>query len=184
MQARHGGGSIDGWTRHPRWPRRHAPSVVLAAIAVAAAALAAPALADEGNENFRSELRSVDPEIEGLEVAVVDGDDALELTNTTGKLILFPATTRSPGRHVVRAGAPRTIRAPTCWRSSRSSSAGWASWQASPPSRRAAGHGPPDAAPGRAGAARPSPSAREPRYGAAMRATALERYVHHAAAVR
>ena len=62
---------------------------IAAALAVLATATAAQvALADAGSENFRSELRDVKPEVSGLHVEVVDGDDALELRNETGKPLL------------------------------------------------------------------------------------------------
>jgi hypothetical protein len=70
--------------------------LVIASLMAVALAPQAPADEGEGSENFRSELHSVQPTIEGLSVSVVDGDDALELENGTGLSILVPGYAGEP----------------------------------------------------------------------------------------
>jgi hypothetical protein len=53
--------------------------VVAAAALVALCALAPPALAHEGNPNYRSEVRAISPPVDGLDVAVLNFDDRIEL---------------------------------------------------------------------------------------------------------
>jgi hypothetical protein len=60
-------------------------------IACAVAALCAvpgSALAADAYENFRSELRSLDPPVSGLTLKVVRGDEALQLQNKSGKTVI------------------------------------------------------------------------------------------------
>ena len=70
----------------------------LGLLAILAAVLAASpaAFADEGGENYSSRLKSVAPKVDGLTVHVVDGDDALELENETGKNVLVPGYENEP----------------------------------------------------------------------------------------
>ena len=53
------------------------------ALAVLIAALVpAPAVAHQGDPNFRSQIQSLDPAVEGVEVSVLNFDDSLRLRNT------------------------------------------------------------------------------------------------------
>lgn len=60
----------------------------LLAIAVAIAALSAAASAHEGDPRFRSEVRSITPETEGLEAWVMDFDDNLVVRNQSDEDVL------------------------------------------------------------------------------------------------
>jgi hypothetical protein len=52
-------------------------------------ALVAPAVAGAAEyENFRSEVKSISPAVDGLELEVVRGDEALQLRNETGKTVV------------------------------------------------------------------------------------------------
>ncbi len=54
----------------------------------ALAALAPTALAHEGNPNYRSEVRSISPAIDGLQAQVLNFDDRIELRNETGETVV------------------------------------------------------------------------------------------------
>ena len=57
-------------------------------LALALVALATPtALAHEGNPNYRSTVRAVAPETEGVDVQVLNFDDRLELRNVSGRTV-------------------------------------------------------------------------------------------------
>lgn len=62
----------------------------LLAVATAAAVVlpAAPAYAHEGDPNFRSDITSVTPAVDGLTVEVLNRDDRLLVTNRTGETVL------------------------------------------------------------------------------------------------
>lgn len=80
-------------------------SRVIRAAALAVAMLCsvpATALAHQGNPNFRSQLRSVAPSIDGLELAVVNFDDSLRLTNRSGRAVVVVGYRGEP---YVRIGA-------------------------------------------------------------------------------
>lgn len=66
------------------------------AVVCSALALAPAATADGGSLNYRSKLVSVAPGVKGLTVTVVDGDDAVELRNATGKNVLIPGYENEP----------------------------------------------------------------------------------------
>jgi hypothetical protein len=67
------------------------------ALAATAGALGVPAATgDGGSLNYSSKLTAVKPAVKGLDLRVVDGDDALELRNGTGKNILVPGYEREP----------------------------------------------------------------------------------------
>jgi len=70
----------------------------LGLLAVLAAALAPvpAALADSGSPNYSSKLISVTPRVKGLTVRVVDGDDAIELRNMTGRTVIVPGYEAEP----------------------------------------------------------------------------------------
>jgi hypothetical protein len=59
----------------------------VAGVVVASAALVAPAHAHEGNPNFRSDVTSVEPQVPGLEVEVINFDDSLLLRNETDETV-------------------------------------------------------------------------------------------------
>jgi hypothetical protein len=61
---------------------------LLAGVAAVSAAVVAPAQAHEGNPNFRSEVTSVEPQVPGLEVEVINFDDSLLLRNETGETVV------------------------------------------------------------------------------------------------
>jgi hypothetical protein len=63
----------------------------------ATAFVAAPtASADAGSPNYSSKLISVAPTMKGLTVRVVDGDDAIELRNATGRNVMVPGYENEP----------------------------------------------------------------------------------------
>ena len=66
------------------------------AVLALALATAPAAFADAGSPNYSSRLTSVAPNVKGLSVRVVDGDDAIELRNATGKNILVPGYENEP----------------------------------------------------------------------------------------
>ncbi len=68
---------------------------VLAAVGLALA-IAPAASGDGGSPNYRSMLTSVAPQVKGLSVRVVDGDDAIELRNRTGLNVLVPGYENEP----------------------------------------------------------------------------------------
>jgi hypothetical protein len=72
--------------------RRLCPLGVLA-IALAAAPTA---FADAGSPNYSSRLTSIAPQVKGLTVRVVDGDDAIELRNATGLNVLVSGYENEP----------------------------------------------------------------------------------------
>ena len=87
----------------------------LSLLGVLAAALAAApnAIADAGSPNYSSKLISVAPNVKGLTVRVVDGDDAIELRNATGLNVVVPGYENEPylrflvnGRVEVNANSP------------------------------------------------------------------------------
>ncbi len=66
-------------------------------VAAGAALSAAPAAwAHKGNANYESDLRSVTPQVEGLEVQILDRDDRLELRNETGKTVVIQGYNDEP----------------------------------------------------------------------------------------
>jgi hypothetical protein len=66
-------------------------------VVLAAALASAPAaFADAGSPNYSSRLTSVAPNVKGLTVRVVDGDDAIELRNATGMNVMVPGYENEP----------------------------------------------------------------------------------------
>ena len=59
------------------------------AVALAALAVAAPASAHQGDPNFLSEIRAIEPPGEGVSVEILNRDDALLLHNTSGEDIVI-----------------------------------------------------------------------------------------------
>jgi hypothetical protein len=70
--------------------------VGLLIVLVVAAAAVPTANADSGSPNYSSKLISVSPNVKGLTVLVVDGDDAIELRNATGLNISVPGYENEP----------------------------------------------------------------------------------------
>ena len=68
----------------------------LLAVLAVALATAPAAFADAGSPNYSSRLTSVAPNVKGLSVRVVDGDDAIELRNRTGLNVLVPGYENEP----------------------------------------------------------------------------------------
>lgn len=73
----------------PRW-------LACTAVVSLVAVLAPTALGDAGSPNYRSKLTGITPTTKGLAVKVVDGDDAIELRNSTGRKILVPGYEGEP----------------------------------------------------------------------------------------
>jgi hypothetical protein len=78
-------------------------AVLVAAIMLA---LAPAALAHQGNPNFRSEVRSLTPAIDGIDVQVVNFDDSLQLTNRSGRTVIVKGYRGEP---YVRIAADGTV---------------------------------------------------------------------------
>lgn len=78
-------------------------------------AWAPSALADGATgKNFSSELRAVEPPVDGLEVEVLDGDDALEIRNKTGRSFLIPGYDDEPYLRFKADGVvEENVRSPT-----------------------------------------------------------------------
>jgi hypothetical protein len=68
-------------------------AVVVVAVGWAAAPLA---LAHEGNPNFRSQVRSLTPAVDGVGVQVVNYDDSLELQNRSGRTVVVEGYREEP----------------------------------------------------------------------------------------
>ena len=62
------------------------------------------AAADGGSLNYRSKLVSVAPGVKGLTVTIVDGDDAVQLRNATGKNVLIPGYENEPYLRFLTSG--------------------------------------------------------------------------------
>jgi hypothetical protein len=78
--------------------------MLLLALTLIAAALPAAASAHAGNPNYRSEITSVDPEISGLGLQVVNYDDNLELRNDTGEDVLVRGYSDEPYARIAADG--------------------------------------------------------------------------------
>ena len=75
--------------------------VALAALCAAAS----PALAHEGNPNFLSEVRQITPATEGVSVEVLNRDDRLLLSNTSGQDVVIEGYDEEPYARVLADGA-------------------------------------------------------------------------------
>jgi hypothetical protein len=86
------------------WLRR---GLVGLAVAMASALLVtAVALAHEGNPNYRSQIRAINPQIEGLSVRILDFDDRMQIVNRTGETV---TVTGYRGEPYVRVQADGTV---------------------------------------------------------------------------
>jgi hypothetical protein len=78
---------------------------VLAVAAVAATAqLSTQAHAHQGNPDFRSELKGIEPSAPGLEVEVLNYDDSLQLRNESGKDVLVYGYDEEPYLRILGDG--------------------------------------------------------------------------------
>ena len=82
------------------------PRGALAVALAALAALAPTALAHEGNPNYRSEVRSISPAIDGLQAQVLNFDDRIELRNETGETVVVRGYSGEP---YLRFGSDGTV---------------------------------------------------------------------------
>ncbi len=73
-------------------PRSIAFAAALAALAIAAA----PALAHEGNPNYESLVTGVTPQLAGVTVDVLNGDDRLEIVNRGTRTVVLEGYNREP----------------------------------------------------------------------------------------
>ncbi len=89
------------------------------AVATAVAALiACPAAASHGGgaaQGYRSTVVRVAPELSGLAVRVIDGDDELELTNTGGREIVVEGYEGEPYLRFTREGVFENQRSPAAY---------------------------------------------------------------------
>ena len=81
---------------------------ILSGAAAAAVLLlgATTALAHEGNPNYRSQVKSVTPAVEGVRVSVLNFDDRLELQNASGRPVVIEDY---EGRPYARLRPDRTV---------------------------------------------------------------------------
>ena len=76
-------------------------------VAAALSGVAVPAaLAHQGNPSFRSEVRALQPDLDGIDVQVVNFDDSLELQNRSGETVVVKGYSGEP---YVRIGAGGTV---------------------------------------------------------------------------
>jgi LPXTG-motif cell wall-anchored protein len=88
------------------------------AVAVAAAILlvgAPAAAAHEGNPNFRSEITSIAPETDGLDVEVLNFDDSLRLTNRSGEDVVITGYEDEPYARIAADGTVEVNRNSTAY---------------------------------------------------------------------
>jgi hypothetical protein len=71
---------------------RGAAAGAIAALCV----LASPALAHEGNPNYNSEVRAIEPAVDGLKAQVLNHDDRIELRNDTGRTVVLEGYRNEP----------------------------------------------------------------------------------------
>jgi hypothetical protein len=77
------------------------------ALAIVSALLAAAvAFAHEGNPNYRSQIRAISPQIDGLSVRILDFDDRMQIVNRTGETIVVQGYRGEP---YVRVQADGTV---------------------------------------------------------------------------
>jgi len=73
--------------------------VIRAAAAMALTALCAlapPAVAHQGNPNYNSEVRVIVPAVEGLTADILGGDDRIEVTNGTDRIVVVEGYRHEP----------------------------------------------------------------------------------------
>ena len=80
------------------------PITRLLGVVLVVAIGATAASADSGSPNYRSKLVAVTPNTKGLIVRVVDGDDALELHNSTGGNVMVPGYEGEPYLRFLKSG--------------------------------------------------------------------------------
>ena len=82
------------------------------------ALIACPAAASHGGgaaQGYRSTVVRVAPELSGLAVRVIDGDDELELTNTGGREIVIEGYEGEPYLRFTREGVFENQRSPAAY---------------------------------------------------------------------
>ena len=77
---------------------------VALAVAVAMLATAGSAAAHGGNAKFRSDFRSIDPSVSGIEVDVLNYDERLLLINRSGKSVAISGYEREPYARLLADG--------------------------------------------------------------------------------
>jgi hypothetical protein len=71
---------------------RGATAVALAALC----AFASPALAHKGNPNYSSEVRTIEPSVDGLEAEILSNDDRIELRNNSDSVVIVEGYRNEP----------------------------------------------------------------------------------------
>jgi hypothetical protein len=66
--------------------------MALAALCVCAP----PALAHQGNPNYNSKVRSIDPAVRGIEAEILGNDDRVELVNRSGQVVIVDGYRNEP----------------------------------------------------------------------------------------
>jgi hypothetical protein len=83
---------------------------VLTAALAGWAWLAGPSPAHEGNPNYRSEIRTVSPALDGLSVSILNFDDRLQLVNRSGRTVTVTGYRNEPYVRVLGDGTVQVNR--------------------------------------------------------------------------
>jgi hypothetical protein len=71
---------------------------------------AGPSTAHEGNPNYRSEIRTIDPAPQGLSVSVLNFDDRMQLVNRSGRTVTVTGYREEPYVRVLADGTVQVNR--------------------------------------------------------------------------